>query len=139
MGFCAGGYFASSFCDFERGNKQLEVIGKRELAFFPGTCRGLAFAGFRCGSEAGARAVRLKVNTEGLSGIEAPDEFLSYYNGGGVFVDAPKFEDQGIQVLASYESDLKVDPGEGKAAVVFCQIEQGAAVLTCTHPEYLPP
>ncbi|KAJ0346722.1 hypothetical protein KNSL1_007161 [Colletotrichum chrysophilum] len=46
LGFCAGGYYASRKCEFEVGDKTLEVIGTRELGFFPGTCRGGAFKGF---------------------------------------------------------------------------------------------
>src|SRR5437773_4573344 len=46
LGLCAGGYYGSKVCEFEVGNKELEVVGSRELAFFPGICRGGAFAGF---------------------------------------------------------------------------------------------
>ncbi|KDN64594.1 putative biotin-protein ligase [Colletotrichum sublineola] len=93
LGFCAGGYYGSRQCEFEVGNRTLEVIGPRELGFFPGTCRGGAFKGFEYHSERGARAVRLTVK-EGFG----DGEVLSYYNGGGVFVDADKFD--GVEVLA---------------------------------------
>ena len=46
IGFCAGGYYGSSKCEFEVGDKYLQVIGDRELAFFPGICRGCVFLGF---------------------------------------------------------------------------------------------
>ncbi len=59
LGFCAGGYYGSRRCEFEVGNRDLEVVGPRELAFFPGTCRGAALAGFAYHSERGARAARL--------------------------------------------------------------------------------
>lgn len=36
LGFCAGGYYGSKRCEFEIGDKFLEVTGNRELAFFPG-------------------------------------------------------------------------------------------------------
>ena len=61
--------------------------------------------------------------------------FKSYYNGGGVFVDAKKLEDRGVQILASYTEDLHVDSGEGAAAVVYRKIGEGHAVLTGPHPE----
>ncbi|CAD6566330.1 MAG: biotin holocarboxylase synthetase [Alectoria sarmentosa] len=112
MGFCAGAYYGSKRCEFEEGNKKLEVVGDRELAFYPGICRGLAFPGFVYHSEEGARAVELKVSKTGLTKGSLPDVFRSYYNGGGVFVDAPKFREKGVEILASYTQDLKVDPGK---------------------------
>ncbi len=135
MGFCAGAYYGSKRCEFEEGNKNLEVVGDRELAFYPGTCRGLAFPGFVYHSEEGARAVELKVSKTGLTKGSLPDVFRSYYNGGGVFVDAPKFREKGVEILASYTQDLKADPGEGTAAVVYCKVGDGAALLTSPHPE----
>lgn len=135
LGFCAGGYYGCSRCEFEVGNKPLEVVGSRELAFYPGTCRGCAFQGFVYHSEAGAKAVPIKVNKEAFKSGIIPQTFRSYYNGGGVFVDAGKFADQGIEVLATYADELDVDGGEGPAAVVLCKVGEGAAVLTGPHPE----
>jgi biotin--protein ligase len=137
LGFCAGGYYGCRRCEFEVGNPPLEVIGNRELGFFPGTCRGGAFPGFVYHSEDGARAAELRVHRDALGAGSAPDAFRSYYNGGGVFVDAPRFADNGVEVLASYADELNVDPGEGAAAVVYCRICDGAAVLTGPHPEYV--
>ncbi|PGH01581.1 biotin-[acetyl-CoA-carboxylase] ligase [Blastomyces parvus] len=139
LGFCAGGYFASKRCEFEVGNKKLEVIGDRELAFFPGTCRGCAFPGFVYDSEDGARAAELKVSKSVPAFASVPEVFKAYYNGGGVFVDAPKYADQGVEVLASYTEDLSVDSGEGFAAVVYCKVGEGAAILTGAHPEFVFP
>ena len=139
LGFCAGAYYGSQHCEFEKGKKPLEVVGDRELAFYPGTCRGLAFPGFVYGSEAGARAVELKVVKESLGKRSVPNLFQSYYNGGGVFVDAPKYKDRAIEILANYTQEIEVNAGEGSAAVVYCKIEQGAAILSCPHPEYINP
>ena len=136
LGLCAGGYYGSNKCEFEVGKRGMEVIGDRELAFFPGTCRGLAFPGFVYASEAGARAVELKVNREVLSG-NLPESFKSYYNGGGVFVGTEKVESKGIDVLATFEDKLAVESGGVKAAVVYCKVGEGAAVLTGPHPEYI--
>ena len=135
LGLCAGGYYGSSRCEFEVGSKRMEVIGSRELAFFPGTCRGCAFAGFVYHSEEGSRAVELKAEKTALAEGSVPDVFRSYYNGGGVFVDAPKYKDQGVEVLASYTEPLGVESGEGAAAIVYCKVGEGAAVLTGPHPE----
>lgn len=136
LGFCAGGYYGTRRCEFEVGNKLLEVIGNRELGFFPGTCRGGAFKGFEYHSEKGARATKLKVAKD-LIGGDGPKEVLSYYNGGGVFVDAASIKDRKVEVLASYEEEIDVSGGDGKAAVVICDVGNGKALLTGPHPEYV--
>jgi biotin---protein ligase len=138
LGFCAGGYYGSQRCEFEIGDKKMEVIGDRELAFFPGICRGCAFKGFKYSSEAGARAVQLKVGKEYFTAGSPPTIFRSYYNGGGVFVDAAKARDRGVEVLASYAEPIDVDGGDnglGAAAIVYCKVGDGRAVLTGPHPE----
>ena len=135
FGFCAGGYYGSQRCEFEVGDKEMEVVGDRELAFFPGICRGCSFPGFVYHSEAGARAVELKVDKSVLAEGSVPNVFRCYYNGGGVFVDAPKYKDRGIEILASFTEKLAVEPGEGSAAVIHCKVGDGAAILTSTHPE----
>ena len=141
LGLCAGGYYGCKKCEFEVGDKTLQVIGDRELAFFPGTCRGCAFPGFVYHSEAGARAAEIGVSKEALGvGVgTVPDVVKSYYNGGGVFVDAPLHADEGVEVLASYTKELHVDPGQGAAAVVYCKVGEGAAILTGPHPELVYP
>ena len=135
LGFCAGAYYGSGRCEFEVGNRDLEVIGDRELAFFPGTCRGLAFPGFAYNSEAGTKAVELKVSKSALPKGSVPEFFQSYYNGGGVFVDAPDYHTRGVEVLAEYTEQLKVDAGKVKAATLYCRLGDGGAVLSSTHPE----
>lgn len=134
LGLCAGGYYGSSKCEFEVGNKPLEVIGSRELGFFPGTCRGGAFKGFEYHSENGARAVVLKV-VKGAFEDSVPETFASYYNGGGVFVDVDKSQGRKIEVLASYNDDLDVDGDDEKAALVLCHVGDGKALLSGPHPE----
>ncbi|KAF2086611.1 class II aaRS and biotin synthetase [Saccharata proteae CBS 121410] len=138
LGFCAGGYYGSKRCEFEIGDKKMEVVGDRELAFYPDICRGLAFPGFVYHSEAGARAVELSVNKDALTGAGGvvPDVFRSYYNGGGVFVDAEKYSNRGVEVLASYTEKLHVDSGEGTAAVVYRRLGEGSMILTGPHPEF---
>lgn len=138
LGLCAGGYYGAKRCEFEVGDKTMEVIGDRELAFYPGICRGGAFKGFVYHSEAGARAAELSVSKEALRSGVVPTSFRSYYNGGGMFVDAPSFADKGVEVLASYTERLNVNPGSGAAAVVYCPVGDGAAILTGPHPEYVP-
>lgn len=135
LGLCAGGYYGSARCEFEVGNRALEVVGRRELSFFPGTCRGCTFKGFVYHSEAGARAVKLTVNREALTGGAVPETFRSYYNGGGIFVDAEKFAHRGVEVIASYIGPPDVEGRDNPAAVVYCKVGEGGVVLTGTHPE----
>jgi biotin--protein ligase len=135
LGLCAGGYYACAKCEFEVGHRALEVVGRRELAFFPGICRGCAFKGFVYHSEAGAKAVELKVNREAFNDSSLPETFRSYYNGGGTFVDAEKFTERGVEILASYTEPLDVEGGGESAAVVYCRLSEGHVVLTGTHPE----
>jgi biotin--protein ligase len=139
IGFCAGGYYASSRCEFMVGHPQMEVVGDRELAFYPGICRGLAFKGFRYQSEAGTRAAELEVTGAfGDSQIKS-EKFRSYCNGGGVFVDAENYQGKGVEILANYTEKLNVDSGKGSAAVVYCKVGDGAALLTGPHPEFVYP
>ncbi|KAH8179125.1 biotin/lipoate a/B protein ligase family protein [Sarocladium implicatum] len=135
LGLCAGGYYASKRCEFEVGNSPLEVVGSRELGFFPGICRGAAYKGFEYHGEGGARAVRLKV-AKNLFKEPVADEIYSYFNGGGVFVDAKSLESHKVEVLASYADDIDVDGGDGKAAVVFMKLGEGRAVVAGPHPEF---
>jgi len=140
IGFCAGAYYASQRCEFEVGHPELEVIGSRELGFFPGTFRGGAFKGFSYNSERGAMAAPLYVDDVawGDGGhVDFPNRLTCYYNGGGVFIDADKMRDQGVEVLAEYEGILNVPLGDSEcqAAAVYCQVESGAAILFGPHPE----
>jgi biotin--protein ligase len=143
LGLCAGGYYGSARCEFEVGRGGgMEVVGARELALFPGTCRGGAFAGFEYGSEVGAVAARLAVRRRPFDGLRLaglaaeaaqPADFRCYVNGGGVFVDAEQMAEQGVEVLANYMDETAVKGG--RAAVVYCRKGKGAALLMGTHPE----
>ena len=135
LGLCAGGYYGSKRCEFEIGDKFLEVAGNRELGFFPGTCRGAAFEGFVYDREDGAKAATLKIEKEELPGIK--DDIKVYCNGGGIFVDADSMKEKGVSVLARFSDKVKVEGGD--AAAVYCKVGTGAAILTGVHPEYSIP
>lgn len=140
LGICAGAYYASSFCEFEKGDAQMQVVGERTaLQFYPGTCRGTVFPGFVYESDKGARMVELQG--------AAMDKCTTYYNGGGAFIDAERFQAQGVEVLARYVSEDKAGSRSdaessikagfaGQAAVVQCQVGKGRALLFGTHPEF---
>ncbi|OBA23071.1 class II aaRS and biotin synthetase [Metschnikowia bicuspidata var. bicuspidata NRRL YB-4993] len=137
LGFCAGGYYASLRCEFQVGDPAMEVSGPRELAFFPGTCRGCVYEGFVYESHQGARAVPLAVNTAALGALGAPAHTVVYYNGGGVFADASQH--RGVEVLARYAGATDLRDGSGDmAAAVYCKYGKGAVVLSGVHPEYTP-
>lgn len=137
LGLCAGGYYASKRCEFMEGDPKMEVMGDRELAFYPDTCRGLAFPGFVYHSEAGARPCELKVNKGAFAteGGKLPETFQTYFNGGGVYVNGNKHKGTNIEILAEYTEPLNVDSGDGTAAVVYCKVGNGHVVLTGPHPE----
>lgn len=135
IGFCAGGYFGSSKVEFAKGDPTLEVVGDRDLNFFPGITRGPVFGTFEYNSEFGARAVKLSVN--------GGTEFSTYYNGGSCFVDAELYEN--VEVLARYEDDVTVQYSDNPsskaahaAAVILCSVGKGKALLTGPHPEFTP-
>ena len=137
LGLCAGGYYGSGTCEFEVGRAGMEVVGERVLKFYPGICRGGAYPGYEYGSEAGARAAGLVVQQQAFEGREVPRELRVYFNGGGVFIDAELYADKGVQVLANYAQDLGVRTRGGRAAVIYCKVGEGAAILTGPHPEYV--
>ncbi|OBZ85673.1 Biotin--protein ligase [Choanephora cucurbitarum] len=124
LGFCAGAYYASHDIEFEKGSP-LQVIGQRELAFFPGTSRGTMYPGFVYNSEKGARAVSVKTE-DGL--------LKSYYNGGGYFVDAHTFDQ--VKVVCTYQDPGLSGDEVDSAAGVECQVGKGSALLFGIHPEY---
>ncbi|KZO94725.1 class II aaRS and biotin synthetase [Calocera viscosa TUFC12733] len=136
LGICAGAYFASERCEFEQGSR-LEVVGGRELGFFPGTCEGCTFPGFEYESEAGARAVDLTLSLPawGEHGKQLEEEVKGvYYNGGGHFLPSPGVISSGqVTVLARYAHP----PEEGKdIAAVLCRVGAGLALLSSPHIEY---
>ncbi|KIZ05719.1 biotin--protein ligase [Monoraphidium neglectum] len=59
LGICAGAYYACARVEFEAGSA-MEVIGERELCFFPGVARGAVVPGFDYQTERGAAAVPLE-------------------------------------------------------------------------------
>jgi glutamine amidotransferase-like uncharacterized protein len=121
FGICAGGYYGCRRVEFEKGGP-LEVIGERELGFFPGVAKGPAYGpGEFCYlSHKGARIASLQ-----LKGTSAS----AYFNGGCAFVDTEAFSS--VTVLGRY-SDIEGQP----AAIVKCPMGEGLAILSGVHPEY---
>ncbi|KAI9030996.1 biotin-protein ligase [Phycomyces nitens] len=135
LGLCAGAYYASQSIEFQKGTP-MEVVGPRQLGFYPGMSRGTMYPGFVYNSEKGARVVPIDLNPESLSTKDytgLPSSLKTYYNGGGYFVDAEGKKD--VEVLAWYnEKGLCQD--KRPAAAVLCHVGQGSAALMGIHPEY---
>lgn len=111
LGLCAGAYYGCSRVEFEVGS-ELEVVGDRELGFYPGIARGSIYPGFDYQSEKGARAapIRFKKSSSshssssssnstsnGINGISNCEnrgvawmECKDYLNGGPGFLEPPK-------------------------------------------------
>ncbi|KAI8337299.1 biotin-protein ligase [Chlamydoabsidia padenii] len=116
LGLCAGAYYASSSIAFEVGTP-LEVKGSRELAFYPGLCRGTMYPGFVYDSNQGAKSVQVQIKQDAVA---------MYYNGGGYFVETELYPQ--VTVVATYPSS--------EAAIILCKVGTGSALLSAVHPEY---
>ena len=122
LGICAGGYYGANNIEFAKGT-ELEVIGKRELSFYPGKAIGPILANYVYNSHEGARAARLKWHQSNLPIVTV------YYNGGGYFSESNKYNN--VTVLAQYE-----DHPKKPAAIVKMKIGNGTAILSGVHFEY---
>ncbi|KAI1038020.1 hypothetical protein LB505_001555 [Fusarium chuoi] len=109
----------------------MEVVGRRELGFFPGTCRGGAFKGFEYRSERGARAVRLTI-PKGAFEQEIASEIISYYNGGGVFVDAASVKDRKVETPTKTEllSSRHVSQSSALRLALTTQVSPRSPIFT---------
>lgn len=126
IGFCAGGYYGARSVEFDRG-QPLEVLGERELGFFPGDAVGPAFGPgtFSYESDRGARAALLTW----CDGDRSSDPIPVFYNGGCTFRNAEVMP--GTTILARY-AELPETP----AAIIACAVGSGVAILSGVHPEY---
>lgn len=122
LGICAGAYYGCKEVEFDRG-MELEVLGLRELAFFPGTARGPAYGprSFRYHSEFGAKAALISNHFENKT-------LRSYYNGGCYFLDAEHYSH--IQVISKY-----LEINHHPAAIIEIPIGKGKALLSGVHIE----
>lgn len=140
LGLCAGGYYGLARCEFEVGNLEMEVSGPRELGFFPGTAKGCVYKGFVYDSHDGVKAAQLDVNLSALPSANGehacPEKVYTYYNGGGMFVNASKY--RGVEVLARYTGETDVPKDPDMAAVIYCKVGNGDVVLSGVHPEFTP-
>ncbi len=123
IGFCAGAYYGSHYCEFHKGDTRgYEVLGERELSFFPGSAVGPVLADYDYASKSGSRIAKIKWQNS--------DEIYNvYFNGGCYFKDANQYPN--VQILARYNNK----GFEGRAALVECHVGKGKALLSGVHPE----
>ena len=124
FGICAGAYYACASIEFEPGTP-LEVVGTRELQFFPGIGKGpLSGVGtYHYDSMIGARALAIRATVGGLS-----HELFAYLNGGCFFQDARSYPE--IQILAEVLAPAR------PAVIIGRSIGKGRALMTGVHLEY---
>ncbi|KAF7233634.1 hypothetical protein EG68_11656 [Paragonimus skrjabini miyazakii] len=77
LGLCAGAYFASDECIFDKGGP-LEVCGPRHVKLFEGKAVGPYYPGFVYESEEGACAISVVATNPSVS----PTSAVAYFNGG---------------------------------------------------------
>jgi glutamine amidotransferase-like uncharacterized protein len=123
LGICAGSYYAGAFVEFAKGT-DLEVLGKRELSFFPGVVQGPTFSPFAYSSTVGMRLVKLFTSF-------SLEPVFCFYQGGGHFC-LPE-QNNRIEVIARY-SEAEGQP----PAIVHCSVGKGSALLSGVHFEYDP-
>lgn len=136
LGICAGAYYAGDRLEFAKGDPELEVTGERELKFFPGLIAGPTYSGFDHRDltvHAGTRAAKLYWQLEWPFARQT--EFTVFYNGGGSFVDAEKY--QNVQILARYIPEVVGDTAT-PAAIIECTVGKGKAILSGPHFEWRP-
>lgn len=131
LGICAGAYFASSDCIFEKADLALRVVGSRSLSLFPHPAVGAVREKFCYGSESGATIENLHCEWRGL-----PFEADIYCNGGpGWDVES----DSETMVIARYSEALLERHGimtkRPVAALSHRFGAKGVVVLCGVHPE----
>lgn len=122
LGLCAGAYYGCKAVEFDKG-MPLEVLGERELAFYPGIARGPAYGPgtYQYDSEHGAQPTHLSDSFFG-------DSFKTYFNGGCYFVAVEQYPE--VKTLSRY-LDIPGKP----AAIVECSSGKGKAILSGVHIE----
>ena len=122
LGICAGAYYASGYVEFDKSGKY-EVLGERELKFFPNKSIGPILAEYNYFTRSGARAAEINTNFTGLETLKI------YYNGGGFFNNPKNYPD--VEIIARYqENEL--------AAIIRTNYGQGTVILSGVHFEVDP-
>lgn len=126
LGICAGGYYGSRQVNFEIGGS-LEVVGIRELQFFPGIAVGPAYGlgKFCYESSSGSQVANLDLPLANHSS----QTVAAYFNGGCLFLNADNYKN--VSTISTY-ADIEGTP----SAIIECRVGMGKAILSGVHPEY---
>lgn len=151
LGLCAGAYYGCSRVEFEAGS-DIEVVGDRELGFYPGTARGSIYPGFDYQSEKGAIAVPIRFKRtsspssssstssgNGTSGNHRSgtgdvlwEECRDYLNGGPGFLEPPTISGDGCNdSAATYLSLTSCLPQNIEILATFSVHNNAAAAVAC--------
>ncbi|KAF4651922.1 biotin holocarboxylase synthetase, partial [Perkinsus chesapeaki] len=126
LGVCAGAYFASGKCIFDKGGP-LEVVGPRELSFHTGPATGPHIATYDYNSRAGARAAKI-LRAQGGGNNEG---IYTYFNGGPCFPASGFPSDCQSEVLYTYAAS-------GEPAILRTKVGLGKVLLSGVHIEVQP-
>lgn len=137
LGICAGAYFASAYVEFAKGDPSMEILGPRELAFFPVTAKGPVFPGYSYKNNAGAQAAEVAPTKAGgqVLGISGAP-FSLFYNGGCNFV--PRGDGRPYQVMVTYTGHSEPSPTPkvaSTAGVIGGNVGEGRVILSGLHFE----
>lgn len=153
LGICAGAYYGSAFIEFDAGGS-LEVIGARELKFFPGKARGPLLAKYDYKSNSGARAASVNISITNLdikrAEIIHEKNINLFFNGGPYFENASSFPN--VSILGYYNHSPQLKENEGKnqeefqefkeefkanfPAIIYISYGKGKVILSGLHFEY---
>lgn len=166
LGLCAGAYYGCSRVQFELGS-EIEVVGDRELAFYPGIASGSIYSGFDYQSEKGAIAAPIKFkslksvgpgSSSNTNSTVLWEECKDYLNGGpgfleisldttsgatdsngnGGFPSGTFLTKESSYIPENIEILATFTDHNDAAAAIACHVGLGRAVLCSTHPELSP-
>lgn len=129
LGICAGAYFGSGYVEFDKGG-ELEVLGERELQFFPGKAVGPLLAPYDYATNSGARAAAVYFHSA-VPSWDSKKLVHLYFNGGPYFLDAENYK--GVKVIGYYQIDSQK---KSLPAILKIEYGKGSVVLSGVHVEY---
>lgn len=143
LGICAGAYYGSAYVEFAKGDPHMEVVGPRELAFFPVTAKGPVFPGYSYETNAGAHSAGGMVTKVGGEVLGLPEESLSlFYNGGcNFFSRGSKEGNLPYQELLCYTGNSEPHPPDpspnvsATAGLIGGHVGEGKVILSGLHFE----
>ena len=152
LGVCAGAYYGSAFVEFAKGDPNMEVVGPRELAFFPVKAKGPAFPGYSYKSNAGVHAATASITEAGKEIFGLSDETITLlFNGGPFFLpysgtttsNCNTNNDRGspqytpLLLYTGQSEPTNPDPSWAPApAMIAGRVGRGKVVLTGLHFEF---